>query len=62
MLKVLEKHYKIGEIIGTVLTYGLNVTARIFAGIAQQAAGLFKIVKGIFTLDLSLIGQGLFLK
>ena len=50
---------KIGEIIGTVLTYGLNVTARIFAGIAQQAAGLFKIVKGIFTLDFSLIGKGI---
>ena len=49
----------IGKVVGGVLGAGLQVLAKQFAGIVQMVSGFWKIIKGIFTLDFSMITDGL---
>ena len=55
-LKTLEF---IGEIISASITYSIRLAARVIDAIANTIGGVFKIIKGIFTLDFSLIGEGI---
>jgi len=49
----------IGKIVGGTLSFGLQVVAKTFAGIVQMVSGFWKIIKGIFTLDFSMVTDGL---
>jgi len=49
----------IGKIIGGTLTYSINFMAKTFTSVVDIAMGLWNVIKGIFTLDFSLIGEGL---
>lgn len=49
----------IGKVIGGAITYSINLMAKTFASVVDIAMGLWNVIKGIFTLDFSLIGDGL---
>lgn len=54
-----ETLMQIGKVVGTVLTFGLQLAVRTFASFVEMGAGIWKILKGIFTLDFSMIGEGI---
>lgn len=55
-LKVMEL---VGQILARVVVTYISTLARFIDGIANTLGGVFKIIKGIFTLDFSLIGEGI---
>ena len=48
------------SIVFSALSYGINVMARNLKGVSQIIGGVWKIIKGIFTMDFSMIGDGLY--
>jgi hypothetical protein len=48
------------SIIMSAVSYGINVIARNLKGVSQIIGGVWKIIKGIFTMDFSMIGDGLY--
>jgi len=49
----------VGEILGRTIAFSIGVIARTIDGVANIIGGVWKILKGIFTLDFSMIGDGL---
>lgn len=50
---------KVGHIIGVVLTISTQLFLRTLSSVLDIGQGLFNILKGIFTLDFSLVGEGI---
>lgn len=49
----------IGRVIGGVITFSITNMAKVFSSVVDIAMGFWDVLKGIFTLDFSLIGEGL---
>jgi hypothetical protein len=50
---------KVGHIIGVVLTGSIQTLFRQFSAVLNMVDGVYKIVKGLFTLDFSMLGEGI---